>query len=73
MTEEELKEVLNLITEKAAHIIIPQLKLVNGQLRGAMNDRAREMNYEMLLGFITEVYRKGLEDGVNYNQLEQIN
>lgn len=59
----EFKKMVDLITEEAAEDILPQLKLINGQLRGFIDIKARGMNFETLSMFVTEIYQRGLTDG----------
>ena len=70
MSEEELQELVNAITKEAAERILPQLKLINGQLRGFIDPKTREYNYEILSLFITEVYNYGMKDGLRVSSIK---
>lgn len=72
MDEEEFEKLIGEVTDAAADQIMPQLKLVNGQLRGVIDTKTREGNLELLSGFVTEIYSRGLKDGYQLGKAENV-
>ena len=68
--EDLIKELIEEATKESANIIIPRLRLINGQLRGSIDRKTREYNYNILNDFISQVFQEGLSKGYQIHESE---
>lgn len=45
---------------------------LNGQLRGAINQRAREENLELIITILSEIFTDGLNQGIKIGYLTKL-